>query len=106
MATTKPKRKDPADVLDYRVLWSDDETWDAEDVIVSSTFAVDESTIPDDDEEPLTVDSDSFTDTVTTVWLSGGTLAAKQYTVVNHIETSAGREMDKEFYILMTDQAR
>lgn len=76
--------KDPNAVLDYGVDWS---AWLApdEDTIAASTWVV-----PDG----LTKDSDSFTDTATTVWFSGGTLG-ERYEVVNRITTDQGRTEDR-----------
>jgi len=82
-------RKDPEAVLDYHVDWSD---WLGIDTIASSLWSCSDSGI--------TIDSDSTTATVTTVWLSGGTVD-EEYEVVNHIVTSAGREEDKTLTIRM-----
>ena len=82
-------RKDPEAVLDYHVDWSD---WLGIDTIFSSSWSCDDSGI--------TIDSDSATATVTTVWLSGGTVD-EEYEVVNHIVTTAGREEDKTLTIRM-----
>lgn len=99
----KPIKKDSADVLDYRVLWGEDPTWDADDAITASTFVVE--MVPEDDEAELTVDNDDFDDSTTTVWLSGGTVGVT-YRVVNHVVTEAGRELDKQFGIIIDEQAR
>jgi len=74
--------KDPDDILDYAVSWA---ARLAGDTIVSSTWIV-----PDG----ITKDSDSKTDTVTTIWLSGGSVGTK-YTLVNRITTAAGRQIDQ-----------
>ena len=71
-------RKGPDEVLDYAGDWS---AWLDSDTITASTW-----TVPDG----LTKDSDAFTDTTTTIWLSGGTLG-EQYDLENCVETSAGR---------------
>jgi hypothetical protein len=98
----RPIKKDPSDILDYRVLWSSDTTWDDTDHITAAVFTA--STIADD-AAPLEVDSSSFTDTLATCWLSGGTVP-NTYTVTCHITTAAGRELDKAFGVLLTDSAR
>lgn len=74
--------KDPDEVLDYRVDWSD--RLDS-DTIVTSTWIV-PAGITNEDEEQTT--------TTTTIWLSGGTLNAK-YSLVNRITTAGGRTMDQ-----------
>ena len=73
--------KDPDAVLDYSVNW---EAWLSGDTISASEW-----TIP----TGLTNDSDSFGDSVATVWLSSGT-AGKTYSIINHITTAAGRQDD------------
>ena len=70
--------KDPAEVLDYTIDWS---TLLESDTISTSEWALDEG---------LTKDSDSKTDTTTTVWVSGGTLG-NQYTCTNTIVTAGER---------------
>lgn len=60
MATLFDDPKDPDAVLDYKFDWS---TWLDTDTISSYTITA----------SGVTVDSDSNTDTVVTVWLSGGT---------------------------------
>ena len=46
----------------------------------------------------ITIQSSTFTDTLTTVWLSGGT-AGQDYTVTNHVTTAQGRQMDRSIRI-------
>lgn len=76
--------KDPDAVLDYGIDWS---AWLAAD---EDTITASEWTVPDG----LTKESDTFDDTSTTVWFSGGDLGEK-YTVVNRITTDQGRIEDK-----------
>jgi len=84
--------KDPEAVLDYGFDWSD---WLADgETISTSTW-----TVP----TGITKDSDSKTDTVTTIWLSGGT-AGKSYRVTNHIVTSAGRQDDRSLIIKVMER--
>lgn len=71
--------KDPQAKLDYGVDWSD---WLAGDTISGSSWSA---------ETGITVDASSHTDTVATVWLSGGTVGGS-YKVTNHITTLGGRE--------------
>ena len=54
-------------------------------------------------ETGLTKDSDSKTDSTTTIWLSGGT-AGTEYTVTNSIVTNGGREDDRSFIIKVMDR--
>lgn len=74
--------KDPDAVLDYEINWT---AWLNGDTISSSSW-----TVP----AGLTKDSDSFTDTVTKIWLSGGT-DSETYTLTNRITTSGGRTDDR-----------
>jgi hypothetical protein len=78
------KPKDPDERSDYSVDWTKRL---AGDTIASSTF---ETVTGDVVVEPST---DSFTDTATTVWLTGGTLG-ETCEVLNRIETAAGRIWD------------
>lgn len=81
--------KDPADVLDYKFDWS---AWlDDGETISSRTVTV---------ASGLTKDSDSITDTSTsvTVWLSGGT-AGTVYDVACLIATSANRTVERSIKI-------
>ena len=85
--------KDPDAVLDYKMDWT---AWLGEtDVIVASSWEV--------DSDEIVVDSDSFTDTDTTVWLSGG-LNRKKYLITNSIETDDGRKDDRSFLIKCLEQ--
>lgn len=80
--------KDPEARLDYGLDWSE---WLVEgETITASTWTL-ATANPD---TVLTTSSQSHTDTVTVVWLAGGTLGA-DYEVTNHIVTSAGREDDR-----------
>lgn len=78
--------KDPQAVLDYEIDWS---AWLGEDTISASQWSA-----PDG----ITIDSDSFTDTTATVWLSGGT-AGETYEVTNGISTDGGRDDDRTIII-------
>lgn len=107
MATKTKFVKDPDDVLDYEVNWALDPTWVTGDTIVASTFTVDATTVPDGDTTPVAVDSDSFTPTTATAWVSGGTGdPITTYQIVNHITTDSGREMDKVLFFKVTQYAR
>lgn len=79
--------KDPDEVLDYVLDWS--ERLGADTISTSAWEMV--ATNPD---ELLIIDSDSNTADTTTVWLSGGTLG-ETYQITNRIVTAAGRTMDQ-----------
>lgn len=74
--------KDPNEVLDYQIDWTDRL---AGDVIATSTW-----TVPDG----LTEGSTSNTTSTTTVWLSDGT-DGEDYEILNRITTTGGRTMDQ-----------
>lgn len=74
--------KDPDEVLDYVINWA---TRLAGDTIADSTW-----TLP----AGITKESDTFSASTTTIWLSGGTLN-ETYQVLNRIETTGGRTMDQ-----------
>lgn len=83
--------KDPQAKLDYGVDWS---AWLAGDMITASTWATDAG---------LSIEANSFTSTVTTVWVSGGTVGTS-YKVTNHVTTQGGRE--NEYSIVIVVQQR
>lgn len=70
--------KDPGELLDYTINWA---AWLGSDTITSSSWSVPSG---------LTNAGSSFTNSTTTVWLSGGT-DDQIYTVTNTIQTAAGR---------------
>lgn len=86
-----PWIKDPNAVKDYEFDWS---AWLDGDTIATSTWTV---------ASGLTKDSDSHTDTVAKVWLSGGT-AGTSYTITNRITTVAGRTDDRTRNILVRER--
>lgn len=98
--------KDPDDVLDYAVPWSEDPTWVTGDTITDSTFTVIPAP-PDTDLTPLVVDEgqSTFSNDTAVVWVSGGT-AGTIYEVVNHVITSEGRELDKVLFFKISEYAR
>ena len=73
---------------------STDPGWLQGDTIASSSWSV---SGPD---ALLVVDSDTNSTTVTTVYLSGGTIGVT-YTVTNHVITSSGLEDDRSIRITM-----
>jgi hypothetical protein len=75
--------KDPDAVLDYPVNWSE---WLQGDTLASVTWTIEKGSVVQDKSE--------FTDTIATIWLSGG-IVGEQCQVVCHIVTAAGREEDQ-----------
>ena len=82
MHTWEPK--DPDEVLDYRVRWTD-ALQDGE-TILTSTFIMAEGTV--------TKNSEAIDGTETVLWLSGGTLG-ELCLITNRITTSMGRSYDE-----------
>lgn len=83
--------KDPDAVLDYAVDWGA-APWLADgDTITSSVWIVPAT------EGGLVSVNETTTTTKTTIWLSGGVLAA-QYDVVNRITTNQGRTEDRTLH--------
>ena len=74
--------KDPQAKLDYHIDWS---LFLGSDTISTSVW-----TVPDG----ITKVSDSNTSTISTIWVSGGTLGV-EYSLVCHITTAAGRQDDR-----------
>jgi hypothetical protein len=79
--------KDPDAVLDYAVDW---EAWLGTDTIASVAWSAPAG---------LTLDAQSHTDTIATVWLSGGTAGA-QYVVGCAVTTAAGRVDERSLTIV------
>lgn len=86
--------KDPDAVLDYAIDWTDWLASRGSDTISASAWIV-----PDG----ITKDSDEFTDTVATIWLSGGT-AGETYSLTNRVTTAGGRVQDKTIKIKVKEQ--
>jgi hypothetical protein len=81
--------KDAADVVDYVIDWS--AVLASGETISTSTWAVDTG---------ITADSNTNTDTTTTIWISGGTERPAGYKAYNTIVTSASRTFKR--YIVIT----
>lgn len=77
--------------LDYALDWKRELTGDTID---SSTW------IPP---EGITVVSESFTDTMTIIWLSGG-VAGQKYVFVNKIRTRRGRRFTQDISIKVIEK--
>ena len=73
--------KDPADVLDYQINWTD--------LLDGDTIATSVWTVP----VGFTTVSTSNTTTTATVWLSGGTVGVHQ--VTNTVTTSGARTYER-----------
>ena len=84
-AVVEAPPKDPNAKLDYTIDWTQ---WLDTDTITASTWEVSST--------ELTIESNSNTNTATTVWLSAG-LAGQIYTVTNRITTTLGRIQDQSF---------
>jgi hypothetical protein len=81
--------KDPEAVLDYSIIWG---PWLPDlDVITASVWILTGT---------LTEVDSSFTDTETTVWLSGGTVDDRN-PVTNRITTADGRTEDYTFHVVI-----
>lgn len=88
--------KDPNAVLDYGFNWRPDtKPWlEADETIASYIVTPDTG---------ITVDSDSESNGVVTVWLSGGT-AGENYKVACKITTSAGRTDERTIWIKVVNR--
>lgn len=87
MSKTFPATKGPDERKDYWVEWPPRLTPD-EDTIASSSWAI------IDGDGSLQIDADSFTDTIATVWLSGGVVGTN-YQLRNQIVTAGGRTYEQ-----------
>ena len=89
MLTWPPKDADER--LDYQVDWS---TRIDTDTIITSVW-----TIP----LGITKESDYYSDTITTIWLSGGTTNT-DYELRNTITTASGRILDQTVVLLVRER--
>lgn len=80
--------KDPDEIIDYVVDWSNQMTLDT-DTIATSDWVLDDG---------ITEDSASNTTTQTLIFISGGT-AGQRYDVTNRITTVGGRTWDQSFTV-------
>lgn len=90
--------KDPDEVLDYGLDWSDDMAADADD-IASSVWTISKG------DSALIIDSTSFSVAghITTAWLSGGTVG-NTYQLTNTITTSGGRTYERTAEITVREK--
>lgn len=84
--------KDSNDVLDFTIDWS-------ARVVDDDVIALSEWIVPDG----LTKGATTFSERLTTVWLSGGE-NGNSYDVVNRITTAAGRVMEQTVALPIVDQ--
>jgi hypothetical protein len=92
-------RKDPDAVLDYGFNWNDPSAPGGPWLATGETISTSAWTIPDG----LTKGNEAHDDSITVVWLSGGT-AGQSYTVTNRITSSAGRTDDRSFEIAVEER--
>ena len=85
------KYKDPEAKLDYGFDWSD---WLDGDTLNGSTWVVPTG---------LTEVSNNYSNTITAIWLSGGTLG-ETYKVVNRITTAGGRQDDRTLTVIIRNK--
>jgi len=76
-------KKDPDEVLDYKVSWAD--VLEASETIATSLYLLVQGTV--------VFDSDDIIGESTLVWISGGTLN-ERCIITNRITTSLGRTYD------------
>lgn len=81
--------KDPSDVLDYQIDWTD-EMNDVSDTISSSSWTV----------SGATRDSQSNTTLLAKVWISGGS-AGSTATATNTIVTAGGRTYERSITLVI-----
>ena len=84
MSKTWPIAADPNDVADWVINW----TLDTGDIITASSWSITDASTG------LTIQTSTFTDDTTSVWLTGGT-AGDNAKLLNHITTQGGREFDQ-----------
>lgn len=80
--------KDPDEILDYQIDWSERL---GTDIITTSIWILPGG---------ITENSNSFTDTTATIWLSGGTDGAR-YDLVNRVTSSGGRTLEQTISLLV-----
>lgn len=97
VAALRWPNKDPADVLDYGLDWSD------QLALVSPTDSISNATwtVP----AGLTVGAQFVAGGVATIWLSGGTAGANgtDYTITCRIVTAGGRTLERSVKLLVKE---
>ncbi len=92
MADNFKATKDPDSVLDYAINWGTN--WLGSDTISTSVWSADSG---------ITIDSESETATVATVWLTGGSTGTT-YKVRNRIVTAGGRTDDRTIHVTVKEK--
>ncbi len=87
-----PSRDPNEDPLDYDIDWS---LRLAGDTIASSSWTIGQGAV--------SIQSNTFSDTVTKVWLTGGTLGVLN-TLTNSITTAGGRRMEQSVNLAMVQK--
>jgi hypothetical protein len=82
--------KSLGEVQDYTIDWSNE-------LASGETISSDSWTVP----SGITKDSNTNTDSTTTIWLSGGT-GGEEYALKNKITTNAGRDYEKTIIVPVT----
>jgi hypothetical protein len=98
--STKWPKKDPDEKLDYSINWNTDEDGDVgsgrllpgDMIVISEWFSP----------VGITVVSEGFSSTMTTIWLTGGAVG-ETYEFLNRVTTAAGRIMDKTVFLKMKE---
>lgn len=85
-------KKDPNAILDYGFNWA---SW----LVTGETITTSTWTVP----TGITQYDTGRSNTVTTIWLSGGTVGG-EYDIVNHIVTSDGREEDRTLTVAVMER--
>lgn len=91
--------KDPQAILDYGVDWNINGWLGTDTILVTSPPTGSTWIVP----AGLTVEAQDNTATITTVWLSGGTVG-QRYTITNRILTTAGRTDERSLVIVVKDR--
>lgn len=84
--------KDPDEVLDYQIDWTERLNGDTISTSAWTISAADEAS------PTLTEDSNDIVSGNTVIWLSSGTIGIR-YSLTNRITTAAGRTMDQTVYL-------
>ena len=89
-------RKDPADVLDYGFDWSDDDDpyLESGETLSDAVWTV---------ASGITKDSDELGESLTKIWLSGGT-AGTTYTIACKVTTTDGRVCERSFDVIVENR--
>jgi hypothetical protein len=87
---------DPDADLDYGFDWGT-KGWLGTDTIATSTWSITKG------DAALVLSNSTHDTTTTTIWADGGTVGT-DYTITNHIVTTAGREDDRSHRLQVRDR--